>query len=96
MDFEFYASYQNSPCIQLKPGAVSRIESLMNDLVYEYTNNEILKWQKTHSTINLVYIEIARNYIPTHEINSVKYLLKVREFEDLIESNFKQVKFARD
>ncbi|MBL4703576.1 MAG: helix-turn-helix domain-containing protein [Flavobacteriales bacterium] len=95
-DFEFYASYQNPPCIQLNIEAISRMKSLMKELVNEYTDDQVLKWQKVHSIINLVYIEIARVYSPGNQVNSEKYLLKVRAFEDLIEENYKQVKFAKD
>jgi AraC family transcriptional activator of pobA len=95
-DFEFYSSYQNPPCIQLKMETISILKVLMQELVNEYTHDHVLKWQKIHSIINLVYVEVARIYTPIHKVNSEKYLLRVREFEDLVEENFKRVKFAKE
>jgi len=32
----------------------------MNEIVTEYVNNDLFKWQKIHALIVLVYIEISR------------------------------------
>ena len=68
----------------------------MIELVKEYSNKHRYKWTKTRALISLIYIETARNYTPVYRINSQTYLKKVRQFEELIELNFKTLKFPKD
>lgn len=95
-DFEFFSSLQNPPVVYLKQQVVPLIEGFMCDLVAEYTQERYHKWSKIRSLINLIYIEIGRNYVPIYHIESLTYLTKVRQFEDLIELNFKFMKFPKD
>lgn len=93
-DFEFYSSFQNSPFIKVDDEHLISLEKLMLELVLENQKNELLKWEKIHSLITLVYINISRQYKPTHKVKSAIYLQNVRKFEDIIETNFKTIKFA--
>lgn len=95
-DFEFYSSFQNSPCIKVDGEPLLNLKALMLELVNENMKNEMLKWEKIHSLITLIYINISREYEPTHKVQSAVYLQKVRKFEDVIEANFKTMKFAKD
>lgn len=95
-DFEFFSSPQNPPVIQLKQQAFHSVQETMEVLVEEYAQERSYKWTKIRSLINLIYIEIGRNYIPIYRINSLTYLKKVRQFEELIEVNFKSMKFPKD
>jgi len=95
-DFEFFASLQNPPVVHLKERALHSVENSMKELVEEYSNEHSYKWTKIRALINLVYIEVGRNYTPIYRIDSQTYLKKVRQFEELIEVNFKIMKFARD
>lgn len=95
-DFEFFASLQNPPVVHLKELALHSIGSNMKELVEEYSSEQSYKSSKIRALMNLVYIEVARNYTPLFSIASQTYLKKVREFEELIELNFKRMKFARD
>lgn len=93
-DFEFFSSLQNPPVVHLKQHALDSIEEFMKELVKEYSNEHSYKWPKIRSLTNL--IEIGRNYTPIYRIDSQTYLKKVRQFEELIEVNFKNMKFPRD
>lgn len=94
-DFEFYASFQNSPSIKVHGESLINLKRLMLELVHENMKKEPLKWEKIHSLVTLIYINISREYHPTHKIKSAIYLQRVRTFEDIIETNFKTIKFAK-
>ncbi len=95
-DFEFYSSFQNSPNIKIEGEMFWDLTKLMQELVQENRKNELLKWEKIHSLVTLIYINISRVYVPTHKVKSAVYLQTVRKFEEIIELNFKKTKFARD
>ena len=95
-DFHFYNSFQGTPHFKLKEKQLNKLEFLMNELVTEYENNNYLKWQKIHSLIVLVYIEISRDNNPSGNIKNQTYLTKLRQFEDLIEENFRREKFVKE
>src|SRR5690606_29702772 len=95
-DFEFFSSFQSSPFINLEGDSVLRLEKLMHNLLMENKRNELFKWKWIHAQVTQIYIEISRQYTPSHRANSAIYLSRVRKFEDLIELNFKTIKFARD
>ncbi len=95
-DFQFYNSFQNPPCFKIKGKSVLKLAGLMEEIVSEYNYKALLKWQKIHSLINLVYIEISREYKPLVDTKNINYLEKVRQFEDLIEGNFKTLKLVKD
>lgn len=95
-DFHFYNSFQGTPHFKLKEKQLTELEFLMSELVTEYENNDFLKWQKIHSLIVLVYIEIGRCNNPLGNIKNHTYLAKFRQFEDLIEENFRREKFVKE
>lgn len=95
-DFEFYSSFQNSPCVRFEGDTLANLQSLMLEIVLENESANKLKWEKIHSLITLVYINISRNYKSTYKVKSTAYIQKVRKFEDVIEANFKNIKFAKD
>lgn len=68
----------------------------MNEIVIEYVNNDLFKWQKIHALIVLVYIEISREKNTLENIKNQTYLIKLRQFEDLIEENFRNDKFVKN
>ncbi len=95
-DFDFYNSFQGTPYFKLKEKELSKIKFVMNELVTEYVNNNFLKWQKIHALIVFVYIEISREKHTLGNIKNQTYLTKLRQFEDLIEENFRREKFVKD
>lgn len=95
-DFYFYNSFQGTPYFKLQEKSLRKINFLMNELVAEYTSQDHFKWQKIHSLILLVYVEISREKSPLGNIRNQTYLSKLRDFEDLIEENFKSNKLVKE
>ena len=95
-DFHFYNSFQGSPCFKLENNQFKIIKIIMNELIKEYSNNNLFKWRKIHSLIFLIYIEISRVKSPLGNIKNQTYLTKLKMFEDLIELNFKTEKFVKE
>lgn len=95
-DFHFYNSFQGRPYFQLTEKQLNKVNFAMNELVTEYGNNDFYKWQKIHALILLVYIEISREKYTLGNSKNQTYLTKLRQFEDLIEENFRSDKFVKD
>jgi len=95
-DFHFYNSFQGTPYFQLIEKQLNKVNFVMNELVTEYGNNDFYKWQKIHALILLVYIEISREKHTLGNSKNQTYLTKLRQFEDLIEENFRSDKFVKD
>ena len=95
-DFNFYNSFQGTPYFKLDEKQLNSIQFFMHEIHTEYVTHDLLKWQKIHSLILLVYIEISRINAPLAKIKNQTYLRKLRQFEDLIEENFKSEKFVKD
>ena len=95
-DFHFYNSFQGTPYFQLTEKQLNKVNFAMNELVTEYGNNDFYKWQKIHALILLVYIEISREKHTLGNSKNQTYLTKLRQFEDLIEVNFRSDKFVKD
>jgi AraC family transcriptional activator of pobA len=95
-DFHFYNSFQGTPYFKLKENQLNKINFVMNELVAEYVGNDFFKWQKIHALIVLVYVEISREKNPLRNIKHQIYLTKLRQFEDLIEENFKSEKLVKE
>jgi AraC family transcriptional regulator, transcriptional activator of pobA len=95
-DFNFYSSFQVAPYYKLKEKPLNKIQSLMNELVLEYKTEAYFQSQKIHALIVLVYIEISRENNPLVNIKNQTYLTKLRQFEDLIETNYRNMKFVKE
>lgn len=95
-DFDFFGSFQNPSVMILEGDSLQKILLLLNEMVKEYNNDQALKWQKIRAMINLVYIEIARNYSSIYFTENERYLLKVRQFERLVEQSFKEIKRVKE
>jgi AraC family transcriptional activator of pobA len=93
-NYPFYSSLHNPRMILLKNKSYLKIRELLKEINEEYQKNELLKFQKLHTLVNLVYIETSRLYKPSAKMGTENYLLKVRHFEDLIDKNFKEIKTA--
>ena len=68
----------------------------MKKITEEQKSVKAFKWQKIHSLINLVYIEMTRIFNPKEKINNGTYLSKAEKFEELIDKHYKTMKYVRD
>lgn len=95
-DVHFYTSFQGSPYFMLKEKQLNKLTFLMQEIIAESRNDEFFKWQKIHALIVLVYVEISREKTLLGTNKNQTYLTKLRQFEDLIEENFRSEKFVKE
>lgn len=96
-EFSFYKSNQNQACIKLSGNLLEEIRVLMRKITEEYNAEKTLKHQKMHALINLVYVELTRTFYPIEKKKgNGSYLIKVEQFEELIDNNYKVMKSASD
>jgi AraC-like DNA-binding protein len=96
LDYPFFNSIHNQPLIRLKKKAFEKLTILFKEITEEYNNTDILKFEKLHALISLVYIELSRHYLPTTKIESETYLLKLRKLEEFIGKHFKSKKYPHE
>lgn len=97
-DYLFFSSVYNLPLLQLNAAHTTRLKPLFNELLNEYTANAWMKYSKLCSLADLIYIELTRLYSPLYERKEANegYLDKIRKLEDLVDKNFKTIKFPKD
>lgn len=95
-DYPFYSSRHISPLVQLKKTSFLKLKELLREITEEYYLDKSRKYQKLHSLVTLVYIELSRAYTPVIEPGKENYLDKLKKFEELIDRNFKDLKNPRD
>jgi AraC-like DNA-binding protein len=93
-DYPFMNSFQYQPYFLLKDKELKVVEGYMRSVMNEYKGKASLKYRKIRSLINLCYIEISRIASPVKSAKNETYLGKLREFEALLEKQFKTEKSA--
>lgn len=96
LNYPFFNSIHNLPLISLKKKSFEKLILLFKETVEEYQNIDVLKFEKLHALITLVYIELSRNYLPATKIENETYLLKVRKLEHFIDIYFKFKKYPHE
>lgn len=96
LDYPFFNSIHNQPLIRLKKKAFEKLTTLFKEIAEEYHHTDILKFEKLHALISLVYIELSRHYLPTTKIENETYLLKLRKLEEFIDMYFKSKKYPHE
>jgi len=93
-NYPFFSSLRNTPLITLNKSAFKKIEPMFKEMIREYRNNELMKFKKICSQVNILYIELSREYLPQKMIDeqNQSYLARVRQLEDLINKNFVDIK----
>lgn len=92
--YPFFCSLHNTPLIVLKKAALKIIKSMFSEIVNEYHHTKLMKFSKLPSMVNILYIELSREYLPQklRDDQNLPYLAKVRQLEDLINKNFVDIK----
>lgn len=96
LDYPFFNSTHNPPKVTLKKKAFEELEKLFRLVVEEYQLSELMKYEKIHSLISLVYIELSRHYLPATKIENETYLLKLRKLEHFIDVYYKTKKYPHE
>ncbi|MEO6303234.1 MAG: helix-turn-helix transcriptional regulator [Bacteroidia bacterium] len=92
-DYPFFNSIHNPPLILLKNKSLEKIIGLFSEIKNEYEETNLLKTQKLHAQITVIYIELTRLYKIKQQTEKQSYLSKLRELEDLIDLNYKIIKY---
>jgi AraC family transcriptional activator of pobA len=96
LDYPFFNSIHNPPLISLKKKSTEIVAHIFKEIVEEYQKTELLKFEKLHALISLVYIELSRYYLPITKYKNESYLLKLRKLEDFIDTHFKSKKYPHE
>lgn len=92
--YPYYSSVTNSPEILLDNDEVKAILPYFNSLIEENKANKMLKQDKIMNLLDSIHIELARKYIENHVHEAHSYNVKIKDFEQFLESNFKTEKAA--
>lgn len=93
-NYPFFCSLRNSPLIVLKKAVQKKIDSLFSEIVKEYHQQELMKFKKIFSLVNILYIDLSREYLPQkmRDSQNLAYLTRVQQLEELINKNFVEIK----
>jgi AraC family transcriptional activator of pobA len=97
-NFPFFCCLRNYPLIPLRNKWREDIERIFCDIVEEYHHNELLKFQKIASLVNVLYIVLSRIYLPKTMMDkqNLNYLTKLKKLENLLDKHFKEIKYPKD
>ncbi|MDO8999717.1 MAG: helix-turn-helix transcriptional regulator [Bacteroidota bacterium] len=96
LNFPFFNSIHSPPIVLLSSKNKEKIKNLFIDINTEYLENNLLKNQKLHALVTLAYIELSRLYKEKEISSNQTYRSKLRQLENLIDLNFKTIKYATD
>lgn len=91
-DYPFYFSVNNKPEIIFDSSESKAILPYFEILILESQANQLLKQHKILNLLDIIHIEIARKYNETYFHETHPYNLKIKNFEVVLEDNFKSEK----
>ncbi|MBG6186293.1 AraC family transcriptional regulator [Flavobacterium sp. CAN_S2] len=91
-DYLFYSSVDNKPEMVFDVSESKAILPYFESLIAETQLNQLLKQDKIMNLLDIIHIEIARKYSETHLHEAHSYNVKIKNFEVLLEQNFKTEK----
>jgi AraC family transcriptional activator of pobA len=93
-NYPFFSSLRNCPEIVLKKTPFKKIEEIYREITEEYHQDQLMKFQKIVSLVNVLYITLSREYIPqtVRESQDLNYLTRLKKLEGLIDKNFRIIK----
>ncbi|WP_338647321.1 AraC family transcriptional regulator [Flavobacterium sp. KS-LB2] len=91
-DYPFYSSVDNKPEMVFNVSELKAILPYFESLIVEIQSNQLLKQDKIMNLLDIIHIEIARKYSETHLHEAHSYNVKIKNFEVLLEHNFKTEK----
>jgi AraC-like DNA-binding protein len=97
-DYPFYHSTYGSRLIVLKNKSYKKIKEIYHEMVEEYQDGKLMKYQKICSLLNVLYVELSRLY-PSGLLAAKKnqsQLRNLRKLEGLIDLHYKRVKYPKD
>ncbi|HEY1038199.1 MAG TPA: helix-turn-helix transcriptional regulator [Bacteroidia bacterium] len=95
--YPFFGRIENSRRIQLKKRDQDETEKQFAAILAEHKEEKSMKGHKLRALVNALYIDIARLCKPAvEEAASPAYLTKLREFEELLDEQYGNIKFAAE
>jgi AraC-like DNA-binding protein len=88
-DYTFYSSLDNKPEMLFDLAESKAILPYFESLIAETEKNYLLKQDKIMNLLDIIHIEIARKYSETYLHEAHSYNVKIKNFELLLEQNFK-------
>ena len=99
IDLPFFNSIYNSPVLYLNLNILGKVTSLFNEVLKEYRSGQkYYKKERLCSLIDLLYIELARVYVPEKKRNIMNfgYREKLKKLENLVDTNFRVLKSSSE
>jgi len=96
--FPFFGNSQNAPLIKLREKQAIALSVQFRTIVDEYRGKYRMRFQKICSMLNVLYIDLARIYVPdkgTNEDREIQ-LAHIRRLNAMIDDNFKDTKSPAD
>lgn len=92
--YPFFCCNRNSPLINLKKDVLKSVGEIYNEIVHEFRGRELMKFQKISSLLNVLYIDLTREYIPVTVKNhqNLNYLTQLQKLTQLIDLHFRSIK----
>jgi len=92
--FPFFASSQHAPIIQLRKEQATALAVQFRLIIDEYKSKYLMHFQKICSMLNVLYVDLARIYLPARRTNKHKeiQLAHMLRLNELIDGNFKDIK----
>ncbi|WP_426095560.1 AraC family transcriptional regulator [Flavobacterium sp. DSR2-3-3] len=93
-EYPFYSSMDNKPEMFFDISESKAILRYFESLILETQRIQLLKQDKIMNLLDIIHIEIARKYSETYFYEAHSYNVKIKNFEILLEQNFKIEKAA--
>lgn len=94
-DFPFYNSFQSNAAFTVSTEKVNKLKYWMLEIIEETEHIQSDSRLKIRTLIDLVYIELSRDFTQEKTTSKTNYLSRIYEFEKLIEDNYKTNKSAQ-
>lgn len=100
--FPFFGSSRHSPIMKLRQDQARALTAQFRLIVDEYKSKHLMHFQKICSMLNVLYIDLARIYLPHKKANEHRetQLAHIQRLNALIDKNFKDIKspaaYAKD
>lgn len=97
-DFPFYYSEYNTPALYTVQDELKEVGNYFKQLILEAKQSTPFKSVKLCSLVDLIYIELARIYLPEMQTKTRKsdYSIKLRQLETLVDAHYIEKKMPAE
>lgn len=96
--FPFFSSFLNSPVLEVSQTKTHTLSAQFHDIYEEYVQDNTFRTLKMVSLLNIIYINLTREYTTNIEVEehfSSNYLMLFEKLEVLINKHFQVEKFPK-